>query len=218
MISLLLVEDNEFIRLGMQSIFDKTKGMKIAGHVVSLNQAIQWCRKHTVEIILLNGRTSDYELIKKLQSLIRMIPDIGIIMYSTEKKNIYLMKALEAGARGILSVKAKESDLLHAIRVVKLKQKYLSPDIAQWLVLHQLETEMSNPLNLLSDRELQIMLMVTRGVPVGEIAKQLNLNTKTINSYRYRMFSKLKVRSDVELTHIAITNGLIQTESFYYSA
>ncbi|MFS1563436.1 MAG: LuxR C-terminal-related transcriptional regulator [Candidatus Arsenophonus phytopathogenicus] len=56
-------------------------------------------------------------------------------------------------------------------------------------------------LNLLSDRELQIMLMVTHGIPVGEIAKQLNLSTKTINSYRYRMFSKLKVRSDVELTH-----------------
>ncbi|WP_162505864.1 LuxR C-terminal-related transcriptional regulator [Candidatus Arsenophonus triatominarum] len=86
------------------------------------------------------------------------------------------------------------------------------------MVLNQLDTEMSNPLNLLSDRELQVMFMVTRGIPVGEIAKQLNLKTKTINSYRYRMFSKLKVRSDVELTHIAITNGLIQTESFYYSA
>ena len=104
-------------------------------------------------------------------------------MHSTEKKNICLMKALEAGARGILSVKAKKSDLLHAIRVVKLKQKYLSPDIAQWLVLHQLDTELGNPLNLLSDRELQIMLMITRGVLVGEIAKQLDLNTKIINSY-----------------------------------
>ncbi|MFS1539796.1 MAG: LuxR C-terminal-related transcriptional regulator [Candidatus Phlomobacter fragariae] len=137
------------------------------------------------------------------------------MMHST-KKNIYLMKALEAETGGILSVKAKESDLLYAIRVVKLKQKYLLSGIAQWLVLHQLDTEIGNPLNLLSDRELQIMLMVTRGVTVGEIAKQLNLNPKTINSYR--MFSELKVRSDVELTHIAITNGLIQTESFYYSA
>ncbi|HGJ5876234.1 MAG TPA: LuxR C-terminal-related transcriptional regulator [Arsenophonus sp.] len=82
--------------------------------------------------------------------------------------------------------------------------------------MHQLDTELGNPLNLLSDRELQSMLMITRSVPVREIAKQLNLDTKTINIYR--MFSKLKVRSDVELTHIAITNGLIQTESFYYSA
>lgn len=76
-----------------------------------------------MEIILL-GATSEFESIKKLQTLIRILPDIGLIMYSTEK-NVYLMKVLEAGARGILSVKAKESDLLHVICVVKLKQKYL---------------------------------------------------------------------------------------------
>ncbi|WP_228264465.1 LuxR C-terminal-related transcriptional regulator, partial [Klebsiella pneumoniae] len=65
----------------------------------------------------------------------------------------------------------------------------------------------------LSERELQIMLMITKGQKVNEISEQLNLSPKTVNSYRYRMFSKLNIHGDVELTHLAIRHGLCNAES-----
>ena len=70
-----------------------------------------------------------------------------------------------------------------------------------------------SPFASLSERELQIMLMITKGQKVNEISEQLNLSPKTVNSYRYRMFSKLNIHGDVELTHLAIRHGLCNAES-----
>ncbi len=80
------------------------------------------------------------------------------------------------------------------------------------MALNQFKTVDENPFNQLSERELQIMLMITRGEKVPNISEQLILSTKTINSYRYRMFEKLNVSNDVELTHLAIRHGMLKTE------
>ena len=87
-------------------------------------------------------------------------------------------------------------------------------DIARQLALSQIEPEKTeSPFASLSERELQIMLMITKGQKVNEISEQLNLSPKTVNSYRYRMFSKLNIHGDVELTHLAIRHGLCNAES-----
>ena len=80
------------------------------------------------------------------------------------------------------------------------------------MALNQFKTVEENPFSTLSERELQIMFMITRGEKVPFISEQLNLSTKTINSYRYRMFEKLNVSNDVELTHLAIRHGMLNTE------
>ena len=73
---------------------------------------------------------------------------------------------------------------------------------------------MENPFGELSDRELQIMLLITRGIRVADISESLHLSPKTINSYRYRMFEKLGVNNDVSLTHLAIRHGMLNSENF----
>ncbi|SET27713.1 regulatory protein, luxR family [Thalassotalea agarivorans] len=80
------------------------------------------------------------------------------------------------------------------------------------MALNQFKSPEENPFNALSERELQIMFMITRGEKVPDISEQLMLSTKTINSYRYRMFEKLNVSNDVELTHLAIRHGMLNTE------
>jgi two-component system invasion response regulator UvrY len=85
------------------------------------------------------------------------------------------------------------------------------------MALSQLEPQTENPFECLSQRELQIMLMITKGQKVNEISGQLNLSPKTVNSYRYRMFSKLNINGDVELTHLAIRHGLFNAENLLSS-
>ena len=85
------------------------------------------------------------------------------------------------------------------------------------MALSQLTPQTDSPFGCLSERELQIMLMLTKGSKVTEISEQLNLSPKTVNSYRYRMFSKLNINGDVELTHLAIRHGLCNAENLLNS-
>ena len=123
-------------------------------------------------------------------------------------------KVMQAGAAGYLSKGAAPQEVVNAIRCVASGQRYIASDIAQQMALSQIEPEKAeSPFASLSERELQIMLMITKGQKVNEISEQLNLSPKTVNSYRYRMFSKLNIHGDVELTHLAIRHGLCNAES-----
>ena len=119
---------------------------------------------------------------------------------------------MQMGAAGYLTKDAGPDEMVNAIRAVHSGQRYLPPAIAQKMALSQFNSVDENPFNALSDRELQIMIMITRGDKVPAISEHLNLSTKTINSYRYRMFEKLAVSNDVELTHLAIRHGMLKTE------
>ncbi len=113
-----------------------------------------------------------------------------------------------------LSKGAAPQEVVSAIRSVYSGQRYIASDIAQQMALSQIEPEKTeSPFASLSERELQIMLMITKGQKVNEISEQLNLSPKTVNSYRYRMFSKLNIHGDVELTHLAIRHGLCNAET-----
>jgi two-component system invasion response regulator UvrY len=97
--------------------------------------------------------------------------------------------------------------------MVQSGQRYLSPEIAQQMALSQFTPDSENPFKELSERELQIMIMITKGEKVTDISEQLNLSPKTVNSYRYRLFSKLSISGDVELTHLAIRHGILDAET-----
>ena len=101
--------------------------------------------------------------------------------------------------------------MVTAIRNVFTGKKYIDPDIAQQLALQAIEPESASPFQQLSQREMQIAMMIVHCEKVQTISEKLCLSPKTVNSYRYRMFEKLDISSDVELTHLAIRHELIDT-------
>ncbi len=101
--------------------------------------------------------------------------------------------------------------MIRAIRIVHSGQRYISSEIAQQLALKRFSKSEESPLDILSERELQIMLMITSGQKVQDISDKLCLSPKTVNSYRYRIFEKLNINSDVELTLLAMRLGLVET-------
>ncbi|EPI5253067.1 UvrY/SirA/GacA family response regulator transcription factor [Escherichia coli] len=144
----------------------------------------------------------------------RSTADVKIIMLTVHTENPLPAKVMQAGAAGYLSKGAAPQEVVSAIRSVYSGQRYIASDIAQQMALSQIEPEKTeSPFASLSERELQIMLMITKGQKVNEISEQLNLSPKTVNSYRYRMFSKLNIHGDVELTHLAIRHGLCNAET-----
>jgi two-component system invasion response regulator UvrY len=147
------------------------------------------------------------------KKLLRFAPDVKIIVLTAHTEDPFPTKVMQIGAAGYLTKEACPEEMVNAIRAVNSGQRYLPSDIAQKMALSQFKSVDDNPFNALSDRELQIMVMITRGDKVPAISEHLHLSTKTINSYRYRMFEKLNVSNDVELTHLAIRHGMLKTET-----
>ena len=218
MINVLLVDDHELVRAGIRRILEDIKGIKISGEANCGEDAVKWCRAHPVDVVLMDMNMPGIGGLEATRKIVRYSSDIKVIMLTIHTENPLPAKVMQAGAAGYLSKGAAPKDVVNAIRSVNAGQRYIASDIAQQMALSQIEPEKTEtPFASLSERELQIMLMITKGQKVNEISEQLNLSPKTVNSYRYRMFSKLNISGDVELTHLAIRHGLFSAETLISS-
>ena len=134
---------------------------------------------------------------------------IRVVMLTGFEESPYPLQALKAGAAGYLTKKVDANELLKAIKRVFLGKRYLSAEIAQQLAVTSFDEVSEDPFGQLSSREMQIMLMVVNCQKVKEISSNLHLSPKTVNSYRYRIFEKLNVGSDVELALMAVRYGVV---------
>ncbi len=212
MIKILLVDDHELVRTGISKILNEVKGFKVIDECETGEEAIKFCRKIEPDVILMDMDMPGMGGLEATKKILRFAPDAKIIVLTMHTENPFPTKVMQIGAAGYLTKGAAPNEMVNAIRVVNCGQRYLPAKIAQQIALSQFKSAEESPFNLLSDRELQIMLMITRGKKVPDISKHLHLSSKTINSYRYRMFEKLDVSNNVELTHLAIRHGIINTE------
>ena len=214
MINVLLVDDHELVRTGIRRILEDVKGIKVAGEVQTGEDAVQFCIKHDPDVVLMDMNMPGIGGLEATKKIIRLAPETKVIVLTVYTEDPIPTKVMQIGASGYLTKDAGLDEMVNAIRAVNSGQRYITPDVAQKMALNQFKSEEENPFASLSERELQIMFMITRGEKVTDISEQLILSTKTINSYRYRMFEKLGVSNDVELTHLAIRHGMLKTESF----
>jgi len=118
---------------------------------------------------------------------------------------------MQAGASGFLTKGAEPDEMIKAIKDVAAGKRFISPSVAQQIALSNVSSiDTESPFKSLSERELQITEMIAKGLKAGDIADKLNLSPKTVNSYRYRIFDKLNLKGDVELTRLAIRCGIVQ--------
>ncbi len=212
MINILLVDDHELVRTGIHKILNDVKGFKVVGETKTGEEAVQFCRKSEPDVVLMDMNMPGIGGLEATKKILRYAPDVKVIVLTVHSEDPFPSKVMQIGASGYLTKSAGPDEMIHAIRAVHSGQRYITPDIAQQMALNQFKSVEDNPFNSLSERELQIMLMITRGEKVADISTQLTLSSKTINSYRYRMFEKLNVGNDVELTHLAIRHGMVNTE------
>ncbi|MBD1572936.1 UvrY/SirA/GacA family response regulator transcription factor [Vibrio sp. S17_S38] len=213
MINVFLVDDHELVRTGIRRIIEDVRGMKVVGEADSGEDSVKWCRANHADVILMDMNMPGIGGLEATKKILRFNPDIKIIVLTIHTENPFPTKVMQAGASGYLTKGAAPDEMVNAIRMVHSGQRYISPEIAQQMALSQFSASSDNPFKELSERELQIMLMITKGQKVTDISEQLNLSPKTVNSYRYRLFSKLDIGGDVELTHLAIRYGMITTET-----
>ena len=213
MINVLLVDDHELVRTGIKRILDDVRGFKVVGEAKDGEAAVQFCRQHVPNIVLMDMNMPGMGGLETTKKICRYCPDVKIIVLTVNCEDPFPSKVMQIGAHGFLTKGAGSDEMVRAIRSVHAGQRYIAPEIAQQIALAQVTGRTDeNPFQSLSERELQIMLMITKGEKAQDIAERLNLSSKTVNSYRYRMFEKLNVGGDVELTHLAIRHKMIDID------
>lgn len=212
MINVLLVDDHDLVRVGIRRLLADVSGIKVIGEAKSGEDAVKLARELKPQVILMDVKMPGIGGLEATRKVLRTDPDIKVIAVTVYGEEPFPTRLLQAGAVGYITKGSSIDEMVQAIRAVYAGQKYLSPEVAQQLALKHLTDQDDSPFDSLSERELQVMIMITNGQKVQEISDKLCLSPKTVNSYRYRLFEKLGVNSDVELTHLAIRHGMLDTE------
>ncbi len=213
MIRVLIVDDHRLVRIGLTRMLAEARGIVIVGEADSGERALELVRESKPNVILMDLRMPGIGGLEATRRLQRIDAGIRVLMVTACDTDPYPAQAMKAGAAGYITKGANAADLEHAIRRVFLGQRHMSDDVAQQVALRSFDTVPECPFDQLSNREMQITLMVVGCRKVQQISRDLYLSPKTVNSYRYRIFEKLNVTSDVELALLAVRHGVIESSS-----
>ena len=207
MINVLLVDDKALVRAGLKQILVCAKGIKIVAEADSGEEAIAFAKEMSIDVTLMDTRMPGMGSLETCRRLLMYTPDSKIVMVADRSDALWAARFLQLGIVGYLTRSGSVEELYAAVRKAYVGQSYITADVAQRLAMKHVKG--SCPIDGLTERELQIFEMVTHGKGVKEISDTLCLSPKTVNSHRYRLFSKLKLDNDVELTHLALRSGLL---------
>ncbi|WP_372862056.1 response regulator [Spongiibacter sp.] len=215
MITVLVADDHAMVRTGIAGMLDEADDIQVVAEAASGEEAIQRCRELKPDIVLMDIRMPGMGGLEATRKLQQLVPETRIIAVSACEQEPMPSRLLKAGAWAYLSKGGDDSgqEVLTAVRQVASGKRYLSPAIAQALALRGYDDQSASPFDSLSEREIQISIMIGNGLRVQDIADTLHIQAKTVNSYRYRIFEKLDVNGDVALTLLAIRHGLIEAPS-----
>ena len=212
MVKILLVDDHELVRSGIRLILEGISSFSVVAELKSGEEAIRYCCNDSPDIVLMDVNMPGIGGLEATKQIARMSENIRVICISMHTENPIPAKVMQMGAYGFITKNAEPDEMVRAVHKVVAGQKYIAPEIAQQIAIGKLDLGDSNPFDQLSDRELEITLMLVTGRRVPDIADSLNISPKTINTYRYRMFEKLEINSDVEFTHLALRYKLISPD------
>lgn len=212
-IRVLLVDDHELVRTGIRRLLEDFDDLEIIAEAENGEEAISIVREDKPDVILMDVNMPGIGGLEATRKLLQIHNDMKIIVVTIHIEEPFPSRLLKAGATGYLTKGCAVSEIVEAIRTVNKGKRYIGSDVAQQLAMTMLPGNDKSPFEALSQRELQVMLMVTQGQKIQEIAEKLCLSPKTVSTYRYRLFEKLDVKSDVELTHLAMRHGMIDDSS-----
>lgn len=212
MIRVLVVDDHDLVRTGISRMLADISGLQVIGQADSGEDAIRKARELKPDVVLMDVKMPGIGVLEATRKLLRSYPDLKVIAVTICEEDPFPTRLLQAGAAGYLTKGAALEEMVQAIRMVFGGQRYISPQIAQQLALKSFQPQLSeSPFDLLSEREIQIALMIANCQKVQSISDKLCLSPKTVNTYRYRIFEKLSITSDVELALLAVRHGMVDT-------
>jgi two-component system response regulator NreC len=208
MIRILLADDHALVRHGFRMILATQPDMEIAGEAGNGREAVELAQKLKPDVVVMDVTMPELNGIEATRRLIELSPRTRVLALSMHKDNVYVREILRAGARGYLLKDSADADLLAAVRAVAKGEGYLSPGVSD-AVLSDYRRHVTDPLDLLTTREREVLQLIAEGKTNKEIATSLRLSVYTVEAHRGRVMEKLNLHSTGELVRFAVRSGLI---------
>ena len=209
MIRVVIADDHALVRRGFAELVRETPDLEVDGEVASGNELLAYVREHRADVVVMDMNMPGPGGLDLVKSIKAEFPKLPILVLSAHPEDQYAVRVVRAGALGYLTKESAEEDLVEAIRRVARGKRFLTRTLAEAL-LDALDADPDEmPHAALSDREYQVLRMLSSGMTVGGIAEQLSLSVKTISTYRSRLLQKMGMSNNAELTRYALENGIV---------
>lgn len=208
MIRVLLADDHALVRKGFRLILETQADIEVVGEAGNGREAVEQTVKLHPDVVVMDVAMPELNGIEATRRLADSVPRTRVLALSMHKDSVYVREILKAGARGYLLKDSLDSDLVNAVRAVARGDGYLSPGVSD-AVLSDYRRHVTNPMDLLSSREREVLQMIAEGKTNKEIASALDLSVYTVDAHRGKIMEKLDLHSTGELVRFAVRNGLI---------
>ncbi len=211
MLKILLVDDHEAVRRGLQRILREGLGETVFGEAASAREALHLSAQASWDLVLLDASLPDrcgLDILKELTRQ-RRAPVLVVSLYS---ETLYVFFALKFGAMGYIAKQSVSEELVDAVRKVLSGGRYISLALAEKMAIRLDGESDAAAHETLGSREFQVLLCLASGLSLKEAAVRLSLSPKTVSGYRARLFEKLKLKTSAELAQYAALHGLLEPE------
>lgn len=210
MIKILLTDDHALVRTGIKRLLEDSNQVKIVGEAESGEASLQMAQALKPDVILMDVNMPGIGGVEASRRILQRNPAQKIIILTIHTEQTFPKRLLEIGAKGYLTKECDINEMITAIKQVNNGGSYIEPRIAQQLALSMLPGNSENPVDRLSRREFQVMLMISHGQSNNEISEKLCLSPKTVSTYRSRLLEKLGAHNEVDLVKIAVEQGMVE--------
>jgi DNA-binding NarL/FixJ family response regulator len=207
-IRILLADDHAVVRQGFGRILAAHADMEVIGEAGNGREAVELAEELKPDLVVMDVSMPELNGIEATRRLMKAAPRTRVLALSMHKDSVYVREILRAGAQGFLLKDASDADLITAVRAVGQGQGYISPGVSE-AVLSDYRRHVSDPIDLLTSREREVLQLIAEGKTNKEIAAALNLSIYTVDAHRGRVMEKLNLHSTGEIVRFAMRNGLI---------
>ena len=208
MIKVLLVDDHAVVRDGLRLLLERTTDVRIQAEASNVADALDFVRQADIDIVLLDLALPDRTGMEALIEMQKLRPQLPVLIFSGFSEDVHAASCLRAGAMGYLSKESEPETIRSALRLAAQGERYISPRIASKLLTEAIQPVQKPTQKKLTAREFDILIRISRGESLTNIANHLHLSNKTISAHRANILEKLGLTSNAEIVKYVIAQNL----------
>lgn len=205
---ILLADDHSVVRSGFRALLSAQPDLEVVGEASDGRDAVEQTVLLKPDVVVMDVTMPNLNGIEATRRMAQEAPRVRVLALSMHKDAVYVREILRAGARGYLLKDSSEQDLINAVRALAKGEGFISPAVSD-AVLSDYRKHVTDPIDLLTTREREVLQRIAEGQTNKEIAGSLNLSVYTVEAHRGRIMEKLNLHSTGELVRFALRNGLI---------
>ncbi|MCL2824536.1 MAG: response regulator transcription factor [Polyangiaceae bacterium] len=212
MIRVIVVDDHALVRAGLCRLFVGERDIELVGQGGTGREAVQLCRQLKPDVAVLDYRLPDLDGLETTTQLVGLSLGVRVLIVTMYGSEEYATRVMRVGAAGFVVKSALPTEFLAAIRKVAQNGVYVSPGVMEKMMGRMAQNLEKPPESELTNRELQVLIQLSRGSTTREVSKAMGLSVSTVETYRKRLMDKLGLRNNSDMTRFAVRRGLIEVE------